>query len=327
MTPNEQTQEQLTGKPVNTPRSLLGEHPAIPLNLPSKGILYAGDPEMAAIGGDGEIFVKPMTTEEILLFSSPELIESGNVIDAIFERCIKSNINHKKLLSSDRNYILIYLRSKSFGSKYSFPVKCQNKECNTKLKHTIDFGKLPVRELDLIHGEFINGKLKRDSVAKIKEPFVITLSSSEAKVYFRLARGIDTSEVSSEAYYESIRNDISNKTYIKDGTKKHMVISNEPLTETRTTVAKPRDSAEETIAFMSKLIYKIEGANNEVFTSKDDIIKVLKNLIAGDFSELQQKIKQADSGIDMDIVVRCPVCGYENEEEVPFGTEFFRRSL
>lgn len=316
----EQLEQEIAGeKPRVVPNqskglSLLAEPAPIPLILPSKGILYKNDPKVGEVDKDGQIFIRPITLDDLELFVNPELIETGTVIDALFNRIIKSKINPKYLLVSDRNYILLYARAQSYGPEYSFSFKC--KACDKSIKKVIDLGDLTVRYLDEIHGQVNErGDLIPDSVKRIKEPFVANLSMSGAKVTFNLARGIDESEANTNKYRNRVKKEVE---------KKKQVLSNVPDEATVSLEEQP-DSL---IDVLSRNIIKIESADgSEIFTDEKNIRLVLSKLKAGDISELQEQMRSADSGVDMNTEVVCPSCKHRNEVSVPLNENFFRREV
>ncbi len=318
---NEMEEELMTGeKPRITASqstkgmSLLAEPAPVPLILPSKGLLYKNDTKVGEIDKDGQIFIRPITLDDLELFVNPELIETGTVIDALFNRIIKSKINPKYLLVSDRNYILLYARAQSYGAEYTFSFKC--KGCEKSIKKLIDLGDLNVRYLDEIHGVTNErGDILPDSIKKIKEPFKADLSMSGAKIFFNLSRGIDESEANTNKYRNRIKKEVE---------KKKNVMTNMP-DEVTTSVEEERDSL---IDVLSRNIVKIENNDgSESFTDERDIRLVLSKLKAGDISELQEQMKNADSGVDMNTEVVCPSCKHRNEVSVPLNENFFRREV
>lgn len=85
------------------------------IQLPSKGLFYSH--------GIGEVNVEYMTSKDEDLITTPSLIESGRVLDVLLERKIKTKgIKPYELLPGDRNAILLFLRSSSYGSDYSVGV-------------------------------------------------------------------------------------------------------------------------------------------------------------------------------------------------------------
>lgn len=104
------------------------------IQLPSKGKFYDSIP--------GILHLRPMTGEEEQILATPRYVRKGKAIDMIFERCIREPITTSELLSSDRTYLLIYLRGISYTPEYDVEVKCP--ECSMKFSHTIDLNGLEV---------------------------------------------------------------------------------------------------------------------------------------------------------------------------------------
>lgn len=85
------------------------------VKLPSKGLFY---PHRI-----GEVEVEYMTSKDEDLLTTPSLIESGNVINLLLKRKIKTKgISVDDLLEGDRNAIILFLRTSSYGSDYSVQV-------------------------------------------------------------------------------------------------------------------------------------------------------------------------------------------------------------
>lgn len=308
--------------------SLLSEPPAFPIPLPSKGILYRNenDPRVSGVDKDGTIMVRPLTLEELELFLQPELIESGNLVDVIFSRCIKSpNVDPKYLIVPDRNFILYYVRAKSYGPNYTFSFSCTN--CRKEIEHTINIGKLPVKTLDEIFGDKDeNGKVKQASLKKIKEPFTTELSSGTV-IKWKFARGIDEATGASERYDKRVKNALKNDSSISLNDRGETVIRNiDPTLEKEKSASNTKlvdDDRETLLETLLKQIVEING-----FTG-DAREQALKNTIAGDISEIQQLLQRYTPGLNTRIEIRCPNprCTHKNKLEVPFTESFFRRDV
>lgn len=108
------------------------------VKLPSKGVFYSGKeaPE------DGIIHIRPMTGEEEQILATPRYVRRGTAINMIFQRCIRENIKPDELLSVDRTYLLIALRSISYGHEYEVEIKCP--DCDKKFSYTIRLDQLMV---------------------------------------------------------------------------------------------------------------------------------------------------------------------------------------
>jgi len=85
------------------------------IKLPSKGLFYNN--------GISEVAVEYMTSKDEDLLTTPSLIENGTVLDILLRRKIKTpNVAIKDLLAGDRNAILLFLRTSSYGADYTVQV-------------------------------------------------------------------------------------------------------------------------------------------------------------------------------------------------------------
>ena len=108
------------------------------ITLPSKGVFYDGTDAPA----DGVIHLRPMTGEEEQILATPRYSKRGQGINMIFQRCIRETIKADNLLSVDRTYLLIALRSVSYGHEYEVEIKCP--DCDKKFAHIIRLDQLMV---------------------------------------------------------------------------------------------------------------------------------------------------------------------------------------
>ena len=139
--------------------------------LPSRGHLYG-----ESIPG-GNLLVTAMTTqEERILAGSGSRVEAK--LDIIIEKCAKlqGKIRAEDLLLSDRFYLLIMIRSLSYGSSYGLDVKCP--DCNVRTRQEINLQK----DLDIRYWP---------EEGPVTEPFETTLPHSGDTIGFHLLRGKD----------------------------------------------------------------------------------------------------------------------------------------
>jgi len=108
------------------------------IKLPSLGVFYNGNDAPQ----DGVLHLRPMTGEEEQILATPRYIKKGAAINMIFQRCIRETIKPDELLSVDRTYLLIALRSISYGHEYEVEIKCP--DCDKKFSHTIRLDQLMV---------------------------------------------------------------------------------------------------------------------------------------------------------------------------------------
>lgn len=162
----------------NKGQSLMFEPPAELVELPSHGYLYKGVTNDADILEKGAVRIRPMTVHEEKILSTPRIVRSGQALDMIFQNCIKSDIDPGELLSSDRVYLMLWLRSVSYGNIYRFKLTCP--DTNREFEHEVDLSTHPIEEMEN---------------PDIKEPFEYTLPVSKFTVLFRLPRGKDELEI------------------------------------------------------------------------------------------------------------------------------------
>lgn len=105
------------------------------VKLPSQGLFYQNHLS--------EVNVEYMTSRDEDLLTTPSLIDSGNLLDMLLKRKIKTaGVNPDDLLAGDRNAIILFLRTSSYGADYSVQVTdprtgavFQSKVDLLKLKH------------------------------------------------------------------------------------------------------------------------------------------------------------------------------------------------
>ncbi len=108
------------------------------IKLPSKGMFYPNK--------ISEVNVEYMTSRDEDLLTTPSLIENGTVLDVLLRRKIKSSgINVDKLLAGDRNAIILFLRTSSYGSDYS--VLVNDPRTGVPFKTTINLLNLKYKEI------------------------------------------------------------------------------------------------------------------------------------------------------------------------------------
>lgn len=90
--------------------------------LPSMGKFYDGTNGPT----NGKLHIRPMTGAEEQILATQRLVKKGVAINMIFDKCIKESKQYssEKLLESDRNFLLIYLRGISYGPEYDVEVTC-----------------------------------------------------------------------------------------------------------------------------------------------------------------------------------------------------------
>lgn len=151
------------------------------VTLPSEGHLYDG-----AIP-EGAIQVRRMQGRELA-----RLNEGGSVLDrveGILRACSKLPENYplSELLSTDRMYILLSIRTMTFGPVYTFDWRC--KHCGSAEKHTVNIAD----DLDTKSGGVL---VKETDERVLSEPFTAgPLPDLGKEVSLRFMRGRDEKSV------------------------------------------------------------------------------------------------------------------------------------
>jgi hypothetical protein len=155
------------------------------VKLPSKGLFYPSK--------ISEVNVEYMTSKDEDLLTTPSLIESGTVLDILLKRKIKTaGISPEELLAGDRNAIILFLRSSSYGAEYS--VQVPDPRTNVLFKTTVDLLKLQYKEVKDIPDQY--GYFRVDLPMRKKTVVFRLISSGEDSKIFKKAEAIQ------EAYGE-----------------------------------------------------------------------------------------------------------------------------
>jgi len=98
--------------------------PTETIELPSKGLLYAEDSELAK----GTVEIKYMTAKEEDILTNQSYIKNGTVLDKLMKSVIVTKINYDDLLIGDKNAIMIASRVLGYGGKYTFEYNGEEQE-------------------------------------------------------------------------------------------------------------------------------------------------------------------------------------------------------
>ena len=146
------------------------------VKLPSKGLFYKNK--------ISEINVEYMTSKDEDLLTTPSLIENGTVLDILLKRKIKSKgVVIDDLLAGDRNAVILFLRSSSYGSTYS--VQVPDPRTNVLFKTNVDLLKLRYKKIKEQPNEEGHFSVKIPMRKKIVEFKLLT--SGEETILFKQA--------------------------------------------------------------------------------------------------------------------------------------------
>jgi hypothetical protein len=144
------------------------------VELPSKGLLYPEDSELAK----GTVEIKYMTAKEEDILTNQSYIKNGTVLDKLLKSLIVSKINFDDLLIGDKNAIMIAARILGYGSEYSFDYLGES--------HTVDLSQME------------NKPLKEELFKDRKNEFLFTLPKSGNVVTFKILTHKDEQDISRE---------------------------------------------------------------------------------------------------------------------------------
>jgi hypothetical protein len=255
--------------------------------LPSRGVLYEDQIP------DGMVSVrKPTVREEELLNTTGArfLQRIGKYIDA----CCRTPNKFPKnsLLVTDRMAILLAIRSRVFGSRYTFDYQCPH--CKGMNKETIDIAE----DLDEVTPDAIARRLltrEDESIDdfEVEEPFTLTLPACGDDIAMRYMRGTDEELIFKHAKRTSMRS---------------------------------ADSNDQSVAYrIATLIVKLKDRDDLPMIQREDYVN---QLTSDDSLYLQRELDIREPGIDMRVWPTCSrgQCGATVEMVMPFTAEFFRPS-
>tara|TARA_R100001594_G_scaffold126317_2_gene163507 strand:- start:619 stop:1470 length:852 start_codon:yes stop_codon:yes gene_type:complete len=117
-------------------------YPTEIVQLPSKGKLYPKGHPLK----EGTIEMKYMTAKEEDILTNQSFINSGVVLDKLFQALIVTPIDYNDLLVGDKNAIMVAARVLGYGKEY--PITIQSPNTNEKIEHTVDLTQLKDKEID-----------------------------------------------------------------------------------------------------------------------------------------------------------------------------------
>jgi len=153
------------------------------IELPSQGLLYKNK--------KSSVKVEYLTAYDENILSSPNLLNSGKVLDVLLEKKVKDlGFDTKELVSGDRMAILLYLRTTGIGNEYEQFVFDSS---GNMVQATVDLSTIKTKNLTV----------KPDQ----NNEFDFELPISKKKIKFRLLTQKDEDEI----------NDIDKKLLEKNG--------------------------------------------------------------------------------------------------------------
>jgi hypothetical protein len=155
------------------------EIPVESVPIPSRGLAYPSD---SALHCAESVDIRAMTAREEDILTSRALIKKGTVITELIKSClVDKRIDVSKMLSGDRNAVMVALRITGYGSEYTAEVDCP--ACATKSKQSFDLSELPIKPLEIT------------PVEGGQNCFEFTLPITKKNVRFRFLTGADEEEI------------------------------------------------------------------------------------------------------------------------------------
>jgi hypothetical protein len=114
------------------------------IELPSKGYFYPNKKANVRVGY--------LTAADENILTSPNLIQSGQVIDVLLRKKIKDrDVEVSKLLPGDRTAIMLFLRATGYGKDYT--VILTDPGTGEEFEYIVDLSTLPTKELTEVPNE------------------------------------------------------------------------------------------------------------------------------------------------------------------------------
>ena len=181
--------------------------PTETIELPSKGLLYPKDSELAK----GIIELKYMTAKEEDILTNQSYIKNGTVLDKLMKSLIVSKINYNDLLIGDKNAIMVASRVLGYGSKYKFTYLGEEQEV----------------DLSVIENKELKEELFKDRVNE----FSFTLPHSKNNITFKLLTHKDEQDITREL--EGLKKINKNNNPSLSTRLKYLITSVEGKTDTK----------------------------------------------------------------------------------------------
>jgi hypothetical protein len=148
--------------------------PTETIELPSKGLLYPEDSELAK----GTLEMKYMTAREEDILTNQSYIRNGTVLDKLMKSLIISKINYDELLIGDKNAIMVAARILGYGAEYKFDYA----------------GEEQLVDLSILE----NKEIKEELFANRTNEFIFTLPKSKNNISFKLLTHKDEQDINRE---------------------------------------------------------------------------------------------------------------------------------
>ena len=249
------------------------------------------------------VSVRGMKAKEISILQDRKLAKSGQLIDRILGACIESfddvgpyradsgRVSLDDMLLGDKFFILLGIRSDTFGASLSLPITCDSSDCELLYDAPINLDELEVRKLEPHAFELL----------RAGKPMTCRIPSTGALVTYRLATGRD------DKLAARARDDQDSAIAMVAS----RIISIEGV------------ETQEEFAARAK-----QAANAANGAARVDAFKgvraFLEDLPMGDFFALIDEMEKNDCGVNVEIEVQCPKCEHLQKEKLQLGPNFWK---
>ena len=229
------------------------------VELPSQGLLYKSKKK--------SVKVEYLTAYDENILTSPNIINTGKVIDVLLERKIKDlDFSPNDLLEGDRMAILIFLRATAFGESYTQPVidpsshkvvegiinlvELEQKKLTVNPDKNNEFDFVLPNSKKYIKFRFLTGK-DEDEINKTDEELMTRNSSNiSSKTTLRLDRAI--MEIDSVRDKMKLSNTIKNLTILDIRSLNKYISELEPGIDFKTVARIPGGGSVDTFLRINK---------------------------------------------------------------------------
>ena len=144
--------------------------PFVPVELPSKGILYPDE----FLPKKGWVHIREYAAPEEALLSSMNRENWQMLLNALVQSCLQEKIDVEQMTNEDLFYLLVWLRANSYSPSYEVQATCPYTDCGLSALYIVN---LATDLHDVIY-------LKED----VLEPLEVPLPKSKATAYVMAMR-------------------------------------------------------------------------------------------------------------------------------------------
>lgn len=263
--------------------------------------------------------VRNLKTREAKILADSKLASAGKIIDSLLGACTLktveagpaysfADVDWSKTLIGDRFHALMQVRIASFGEEYDFKVRCERGECKHQFKQFVNLLDLEVRKLPPE-----SAKIFRDSNRfETRIPSTVTMEIVE----------IEDKETGNKTRKRMPKADTGTKIWFKllvgEDESRAQVLQNRVKQGKSFIKAKTGDDAfNPALESLVARIIEIEGIEQHRRRNS------LEDLDLRDHLLLVKEFDRVDCGVETDISVDCPACGWEQEVSLPLERNFF----